>query len=117
MEKNEKSIETPQFFIKGNIMTWEGNMLQLSNVSSISTTGLEQLPFPKWTLIVFLAGLFLFSVSWIVALVCIAVGGLCIYYWYTQNQKRQSTINLVIFMNSGISFQFLFRDKPFLKKY
>lgn len=31
--QNEKCIETEQLNITGNIMTWQGTMVQLSNVS------------------------------------------------------------------------------------
>lgn len=114
MEKDEKSIKTEQFFIRGNIMTWEGNMLQLSNVSSVSTMGLSDLPFPFLAVIVFLVGLSIFGVSLLLALLFMVVGGGYFYYWYTKNKIRASTINLIILMNSGTSFQFVFQNKSFL---
>ncbi len=55
-KKKEKSIETPELLIKGNIMCWEGTMVQLSNISCISTMPLEQLEFPKYALLLLLGG-------------------------------------------------------------
>ena len=54
MEK-EKSIETEQLLIKRNIMSWEDTMIQLSNVSVISTSQLEPLKFPRIILLTLIA--------------------------------------------------------------
>ena len=115
MVKDEKSIKTTRFYIKGNIMTWDEHMLQLSNVSFISTSNVAALPFPVWTLVLLLGGLFVIPVSLLAGLLSMLLGGVFIFLWYKQNQKRLSTTNLNIGMNSGSYFCISFTDKVFLE--
>ena len=42
----DNTIETPSLTIKKNIMTWENTMIQLSNISSISSGNMELIRFP-----------------------------------------------------------------------
>lgn len=114
--KKEKKIITSQLMIVGNIMAWADSALQLSNVSSISTVPLELIPFPLWTLLILLVGIFAFKVSWLpaVAFIAIAIGS--ILYWHQKNEELKLQRNLLILMNSGITFSFLFRDQQFLEK-
>lgn len=48
--KQEKSIETPQLLVKGNLIIWEKMMIQISGISYLSEAPLDKLPFPKWSL-------------------------------------------------------------------
>lgn len=114
--KKEKNIITPQLMIAGNIMAWKDSVLQLSNVSSVSTVPLELMPFPTWVLLVFLAGIGAFVTSWLAAVVFIAVAIGIIYYWYQKNENLKMQRNLIILMNSGITFSFLFNDQKFLNQ-
>jgi len=117
MEKNkEKSIETPELLIKGNIMCWEGTMVQLSNISCISTMPLEQLEFPKFALLLLLGGLMVLKGSAIFGILLMAAGGAWIYYWFMTNEKRKSDTILNVIMNSGNNLRFLVKDKKFLGK-
>ena len=93
-KKKEKSIETPELLIKGNIISWEGTMIQLSNVSCISTSPLELMEFPKLALLFLLGGLMSFRI----------------------NEKRKSDTILNILMNSGNSLCFLVNNKKFLNE-
>lgn len=115
-KKKEKSIETPELLIKGNIISWEGTMIQLSNVSCISTSPLELMEFPKLALLFLLGGLMSFRGSAIVGLVLLLAGGAWIYYWYSINEKRKSDTILNILMNSGNSLCFLVNNKKFLNE-
>lgn len=110
----EKVIETPALRIRKNIMMWEDTMIQLSNVSYVSASNIATTAFPVWAAVMILAGLLLISQSAVVALVLIALGGLWIYLWYQENEKRKQGAILTIHMNSGHTFQFAFKNKTFL---
>lgn len=114
---NEKSIETPTLTIKGNIMSWEGMMIQLSNVSCISTSNISLLPFPTLSLVILLGGLFLlFGKVFLIALLCFTIGICWIYAWFQENEKRKSRTNLNIVMNSGNYLSFIIGNKKFLER-
>lgn len=115
MEK-EKSIETSNLLIKGNIMCWEGTMIQLSNVSCISTTPLEQKEFPKLSMLLILVGCTFLTVNGFLALLLVAAGGAWIYYWYYTNEKRKSNTVLNIILNSGNNLCFVISEKSFLNQ-
>lgn len=110
----EKVIETPSLRIRKNIMMWEDTMIQLSNVSYVSASNIAATVFPVWAAIMILAGLLFISRSAAVALVLIALGGLWIYLWYRENEKKRQGAILTIRMNSGHIFQFIFKNKDFL---
>lgn len=114
MEK-EKSIETKQLLIKGNIMSWENTMIQLSNVSSISTLPLEPLEFSKAILFIFIAGLIMMKFNAGIGVLMLLVSAGWLYSWYTDNQQRNSKKALKIVMNSGYSFGIIFNDQTFLQ--
>jgi len=115
MEK-EKSIETAKLLLKGNIMCWEGTMIQLSNISCISTSALAQLEFPKLSLVLLLVGIIIFSSSPIVGILLFVIGGIWVYNWYHTNEQRKSDTILNIIMNSGNTLRFIINDKDFLDK-
>ena len=116
MEK-EKSIETKELLIKGNIMSWEGTMIQLSNVSCISTTPLVQIAFPIPSIALLLIGLLaLVFKSWIVSIILLGIGIAWIYNWYKTNAERKKNTILNIIMNSGNNLQFIINNRNFLNK-
>lgn len=112
----EKTIETPSLVIKKNIMTWDNTMIQLSNVSLISAANIDRSPFPLLAVLAILVGLMLFDTSALLALILIAVGGVWIYFWYQENEKRKKGAILTIRMNSGHNLYFKFNDRSFLLK-
>ena len=97
-------------------MAWKDSVIQLSNISSISTVPLALKQFPLWTLIGIFIGLLLFKFSALTAILFIALSVICIYLWNKQNMELKSQKNLIILMNSGITFSFLFKDEKFLNK-
>lgn len=115
-KEKDKSIETPELLIKGNIMCWEGTMIQLSNISCISTAPLEALEFPKLSILCILGGLIVGNQSAVLGFAFLAVGAAWIYYWYYTNEKRKSDTILNVVMNSGNNLRFLVKDKKFLEK-
>lgn len=109
-------IDTPQLFLKGNIMCWDGMMIQLSNVSCISTMPLAQAAFPLPAIVIILLGLFAFKYSAVAALVLICGGGFWIYSWYRTNVERKKNTILNIVLNSGNQLQIIINNKDFLNK-
>lgn len=114
--KGSKVIDTPNLYIEGNIMMWEGNILQLSNVVNISIVPQGLLGFPFWTLILILAGIVLFGVNVLLALVSLVIAGVVIYFWYKRNEELKTQAHLNLITNSGKEFSFLFGDRAFLKR-
>lgn len=112
----QQVIDTPGILIKGNIMCWEGTMIQLSNVSCISTSSLMQMVFPINSIILFIIGLLASMFSLIVCIVFLGLGVACIYKWYKTNEERKKRRILNIVMNSGNSLKFVINNKEFLNK-
>lgn len=109
-------IDTPRLLVKGNIMCWDGTMIQLSNVSCISTKPLVQIAFPLFSLVFLLMGLLSLGYNLIVGIILLGVGGIWIYYWYKTNEERKKNTILNIVMNSGNSIQFVINNRNFLDK-
>ena len=111
----EKAIETPTLLIKKNIMYWENTMIQLSNVSCISTGNIASAPFPILAALFVLAGFLLFSKSAVLAIVLCVIGAVWLLIWYLENESRREGAVLAIRMNSGQSLYFAFKRKDFLQ--
>lgn len=114
--KKEKSIETPELMIKGNIMSWEGMMIQLANVSCVSTTPVELIAFPVFSILILFVGILVLFQKPIIGLLLIVIGGGWIYGWYYYNNKRKLSTILRIVMNSGNTLQFIISNKIFLEQ-
>ena len=111
----KNSIQTKKLLVKGNIMSWDNTMIQLANVSCLSTTPLEEIPFPKYSILLILVGLVMFKINVLVSLLVLAAAGGWIYTWYNTNRKRSLQTVMSINMNSGMNFNLLFGDKGFLE--
>lgn len=114
--KKEKSIETPELKVKGNIMSWDGMMIQLSNVSSVSTAPLDQLAFPMLSVLLIFVGIVGLKQELFFGVLLLVLGGAWIYGWYYINNKRKLNTILSIVMNSGSNLQFVISNKNFLDK-
>ena len=106
--RKEKSIETSELLVKGNIMSWEGMMIQLSNVSCVSTAPVEE--------IILIIGLVALTQKPIIGILLLAGGVAWIYGWYYFNNQRKSNTILSIVLNSGNNLQFIIGNKSFLDK-
>lgn len=111
----KKSIQTKRLLIRGNIMSWDNTMIQLSNVSCLSTAILDEVPFPKYAILLVLAGIVLLKFNVVVGLIALAVAGGWIYTWYNTNKKRSLQTVLSINLNSGLNFNLLFGNRAFLE--
>ena len=87
MEK-EKSIETKQLMIKGNIMSWEEMMIQLSNVSCVSVSELNTIRFPLLALVFVIVGIALIQAEPTLGIAGLGVGLGWIVWWANANEKR-----------------------------
>lgn len=112
--KDKKSIETSNLTIKGNLLTWEGTMLQLSNISCISAANLREEKFPIIALAILLIGAISIFQAFLAGLLFIAIGAGWIYLRYHINESRRLKAFLNITMNSGDQLSFLFDNKDFL---
>lgn len=116
MKMGEKTIEPPTLLIKKNIMAWDDTMIQLPNISYVSASDIASLKFPIWAPLLVLAGISLLGISVIPGIVFIIAGGIWLYYWYQENEKRKKCSILTIRMNSGNNLYFKFNNKTFLKR-
>lgn len=109
-------IETPELLVKGNIMSWYRTMIQLSNVSCISTRPLTTKEFPIPSIVLLLIGVLLFKSYFIVSIICLIIGIAWIYKWYETNEELKNNTVLNIIMNSGNNLQFVINNRDFLDK-
>lgn len=112
----EKKIDTPQLLIKGNLIIWEKMMIQISSISYLSEAPMDKTPFPKWSLLPIIFGLYLFQTNLMVGFFIISIGLGWIAIWFLINKARQEKRILTIAMNNNERLYFLFKDKAFLHK-
>lgn len=112
----EKSIVTNELVIEGNILICTDSIVQISNISSISTYSFNKEPFPKLVLLVFLATLYAFNYSMTMAVVLFIVGIGWLLYWNNKNKELEKKRSLNIVMNSGNSLSIVVNDEEFLQK-
>lgn len=112
----EKSIVTNELVIEGNILICTDSIVQISNISSISTYSFNKEPFPKLVLLVFLATLYAFNYSMTMAVVLFIAGIGWLLYWNNKNKELEKKRSLNIVMNSGNSLSIVVNDEKFLQK-
>lgn len=88
--KQEKTVQMKQLLIQGHLLRWEGVIIQISNISLITSTNLNPPRFPIWAAIAVLAGISLLDPIWYVGLIAMAVGGYSIYSWYSEYEEVKS---------------------------
>lgn len=114
--RKELKIGPEKLLIRGNIIAWQDMVIQLSNVSFVSTSEVSAMPFPMYSLIVFLIGIILlyFSLSiGILILILFAVSMVC---WYMLNEEHRRGLILTIMLDSGHSFQLIFQNRKFTQE-
>lgn len=115
-----REIETDYLKIHGNCMEFKNTVIQLNNISLLSTEDLSPISFPTVALIAAAAGLVLLlteisALLWL-ALACFVGSGASIYIWYKENKRLGEMKRLLIITNSGNHFNIVFQDKPFLER-
>lgn len=114
-----REINTDSLKIHGNCMEFLDTVIQLSNISLISTNSIIPTKFPVWSIAAIIIGIFLLTLKAVpvilLGLVAAAVGVFAIYSWYQQMEREKSIKKLVIATNSGQTFSILFEKGEFLE--
>ena len=121
---HERKVETKNLYIKDNIIRWSDTVLQISNVSMISTANVRGKPFPILAAVLVLLGVVIGSIAnqWGSSGssgmgILITTGGIVwIVVWAIQNENAKTITALNISMNSGDVFTVIFHDKQFLQE-
>ena len=112
----DKSVETDVLIVEDNIIRWSNTMIQISNISLISTVKTRGKMFPFLSLLLLGVGIYMLndynSLGW----VFLIAAGAWIAYWAIQNDKESNKAILSISLNSGITYNILFNDKKFLSQ-
>lgn len=112
--QKEKKIKTTNLSITGNLLRWEDVVIQISNISIISSSDFQKTPFSIWNILLLIAGVAFLPIIWYVGLLCLAFGAFLIWAWYTETERTKNYKYLNIQLNSGRLFSLLFEDKTFL---
>lgn len=117
-EKKDRTVQTKNLLVRGNLLYWEGVIIQISNISLLTTTNFNTPRFPSWTILLILVGTTVFSVpgTIIAGLLLLLVAVLAIYSWYKKVQDAKGKKYLTILLNSGYTYSILFNDHSFLSK-
>ena len=115
MEK-ELKIGPEKLLIQGNIMAWQDNMIQLSNVSFVSASEVSALPFPTYSLLVLLGGIILLYFTLSIGILVLILYALSIVCWYMLNEEHRNGLILTILLDSGHSFQLVFQNREFVQE-
>lgn len=120
VKESEKCITVDSLNVTRNIMMWDETMIQLSNVSAITTRSLNPVYVPWYPIAAILLLLGLERVrsygGKTVGFLLIAVGAAIAFWCYTMNSKRKEQTILTIQMNSGVSYYFMVKEKSVLNK-
>lgn len=114
--KNANAIETDFLKVRGNLIIWENTMIQISNISMISTDNILGEPLPLWAAAVAVLGVLCFMVNPIIAVGMIVIGGAVLFSWSKKDQERKQSKMLTFMLNSGNRFSLVFRNQEFLQK-
>ena len=85
----EKQVKTQRLSIVGHLLRWEDVVIQISNISLISTSNFQQTALPVWAIVMSVIGVILLPCIWWAGLLCLALGIFVIWAWYTENQKTK----------------------------
>ncbi|MBU5676808.1 hypothetical protein KQI88_10295 [Alkaliphilus sp. MSJ-5] len=114
--KEEKEIDTPVFKIKDNILTFENNLIQISNISQVSIYPAAKRPVPTYIPIIILIGLIFISFgSNNMKFIGFLFSGIGIYLGYKVYERNANRGDILrIQLNSGFNFSIICKDKDFL---
>lgn len=111
------TINTDYMTIEGNMIKWSDTIIQISNISIISTSNVVGTPFPFLSIVFILAGFGAFALGVpgvFFGILVLAGVGIWLYSWYKEKQKQENMQKLSILMNSGLVYSIIFNDKKFL---
>lgn len=119
-KESEKCITVDSLNITRNIMMWDETMIQLSNVSAITTRPLNPIYVPWYPaaavlLLLGLSGIQSYSDKTMGFLMIIA-GAVMAFWCFNMNSERKEQTILTVQMNSGVSYFFMVKEKKILNK-
>lgn len=114
--KKEKVIETEELQIRGHLLRWKDVVIQISNISQISVGNYPRPPFPLWTIAAILIGAFFWPHNIFIGAIGLLLGISVIAVWYDSWWSQKDYKFLHLYLNSGTSFSFLFKEESFLRK-
>lgn len=114
--KKEKVIETDELQVRGHLLRWKDVVIQISNISQISVGNYPRPPFPLWTIAAILIGLFVLPYNKFIGVIGLLVGIVVIAMWYESWWDKKDYKFLRLYLNSGTSFFFTFKEESFLRK-
>ena len=109
-----RTIETPTFSIKGNLLFWGNTLIPINNISLISITSFEVPQFPKYALILLVVGCGSLFFNILLGLLLIAMGIGWGYLWFKKVRELDKQKNLNLLLNSGNTITIVFTNKDFL---
>lgn len=107
--------------IKGNLVRCNRTIIQMSNISMLTTTDFAKVPFPIWSIFIGLLGLFCMiqgeEVSaFLLGILLVAVPVLAIWFWKEKMNRVEQTKKLNFVLNCGTTYTIIFNDLVFLNK-
>lgn len=132
-DEESETLETSSLTIKGHLMKWNNYLVQISNISLVSSGEKEPPSFPKWILWPTLIGIIFLAYSMkgsggryggsevsggiiAFAILLLAIALIDVVVWLNKLWTCQDEKYLHIHMNSGSTYSILFKDKEFLEK-
>lgn len=115
-----KVIETGNLTIKGHLLKWDDVIIQIRNISMITTSDMQTPAFPFAAILMVLFGLFLLTNEdtgiKVLGTVFIVIGAIVLYVWYNKVQTLKERKHLNIMLNSGFTYSIVFYKKEFLNE-
>ena len=128
-----EALETTSLTIKGHLLRWNNYVVQISNISLVSSGEKDPPSFPKWILWTTLIGIIILAYGIKessgyysdnelaggmigIAILLLAIAVIALVIWINQVWSCQEEKYLHIHMNSGSTYSILFKDKEFLEK-
>lgn len=120
------TITTNSLTIVGNLLKWSGTVIQISNISLVSTARVAKKAFPFLSLLLAVLGISLISIGikgsrygideGLAALgtVFLLTAGIWILIWASDRKNENEKENLNILLNAGLVYTILFNDRKFL---
>ncbi len=114
--KKERIVETNNLLIRGNLLLWKGVIIQISNISLLTTADFNGPSFPIWSFLLIILGFAMFSNAILAGIALILISIFIIFRWYKKTQIAKNRKYLNILLNSGQTYSILFNNHAFLSK-
>lgn len=132
-DEDYEALETTSLTIKGHLLRWNNYVVQISNISLVSSGEKDPPSFPKWILWPAFLGIIILAYGMNessggysgnemaggmigIAILLLATAVIALVIWISQVSSCQDEKYLHIHMNSGSTYSILFKDKEFLEK-